>query len=479
MTRNYLIAMLALLLVLEGCADARNIRPAGKLIDPNTLQSGQTLAAVPDGPGLWPRDDWWRSFGDPQLDTLIDEAIANSPSLETAQARIAQARAASLLAGSALGPDVSAALKSSRQRLSEHGFFPAPFAGSKFTQTDLSLDLTYELDFWGRNRDLFRAAIDAQRAAEVEAYASRLLLAAGILKSYLQLDRAYALREVTQATLQQRQHLLDLTRMRVNAGIETQVELRQSSAAVPQTRGELIRLDEQIRLLENQLAALAGQGPDRGLVLTRPKLDFLQGVPLPTVIPADLLGRRPNVVAQRWRIESLGKEVKAARADFYPNINLTATVGFEALSLGKLLEGGSHTYAAGPAVRLPIFNAGRLRGRLQARAAEYDLAVADYNSAVVDAMREVADQLAILSAIDGERIAADQSLGALQGAFDLALLRYQSGLTNYLNVLIAEGQVLELRRLKVDIETRRLDASVSLIRALGGGFVPDSAPSAS
>jgi NodT family efflux transporter outer membrane factor (OMF) lipoprotein len=225
-------------------------------------------------------------------------------------------------------------------------------------------------------------------------------------------------------------------------------------------------------VLQHQLAALAGQGPDRGLNLVRPQLHAAQAVALPTVVPANLVGRRPDIVAQRWRVEATGQDIHAAQAAFYPDINLAASLGFESLGLDKLLDFGSHTYNAGPALRLPIFGGGRLRAQLRANDASFDLAVADYNKTVIGALQEVADVLATLASIEKERDAADRAVTALQGAYDIAVLRYRAGLSNYLVVLIAEGQVLQQKQLKADIEARKLDASISLIRALGGGFEP-------
>ncbi len=457
-------------LMLTGCVGHSHIKPQGKLIDSASLASTRTFAESTVDADAWPKQQWWKALGDAQLDELIAEAADKSPSLAAAQARIEQARALAETRGAVLVPDISGNFKAGRQRLSENGFFPPPFGGSKFTQYDLTVDLKYEFDLWGQNSALLKSALNAERAAEVDLYAARLLLIADIVKSYVQLDRAYALREIAQATLEQRKQLLDLTQKRVTAGLDTQLDLKQSDAALPQSEGDILRLDQQIKVLQHQLAALAGQGPDRGSSLARPHLHAGQVAVLPTVVPANLVGRRPDVVAQRWRVEANAEDIHAAQAAFYPDINLAASLGFESLGLDHLLDLGSHTYNVGPALRLPIFGGGRLRAQLRANDASFDLAVADYNKTVVGALQEVADVLAALASVEQERDAADRAVIALQGAYDIAVLRYRAGLSNYLVVLIAEGQVLQQKQLRADIEARKLDASISLIRALGGGF---------
>lgn len=456
--------------LLGACVSHGDLKPGGKLLDPAQLQSTTTFSAAAPDTGVWPTAEWWQMLGDSQLDTLMKEAFGQNPSLAVAQARIEQARALAESRGSDLKPGVEGSFKVSRQRLSENGFFPPPFAGSKFTQYDLGVDVGYEFDFWGRNRSALRAALDSQRVAEVDRYAARLALAVDIVKSYIQLDRAYALRDVAQATLDQRKSLRELTQKRVNAGLDTQLELRQSEAALPQSEGELLRLNEQIDQLHHQLAALAGQGPDRGQQLVRPQIDATQVAHLPSEVPADLVGRRPDVVAQRWRVEAAHQDIKSSESAFYPNINLAATIRLESLAIGKLFDYASHDYNVGPAVRLPIFDGGRLRAQLRGSNASYDLAVADYNSTVIGALQQVADALTTLSSIEAERSAADRAIGALQGAYEISIVRYRAGLSNYLNVLIAEGLVLQQKQLKADIEARRLDASINLIHALGGGF---------
>jgi NodT family efflux transporter outer membrane factor (OMF) lipoprotein len=193
---------------------------------------------------------------------------------------------------------------------------------------------------------------------------------------------------------------------------------------------------------------------------------------LAPVIPADLLGRRADIAAARWRVEASSSDVANAKTQFYPNINLVAFAGFSSIGLGNLLNSGSQQWGVGPAVRLPIFEAGRLRANLRGKTADLDAAVESYNAAVIDAVRDVADQVASSQAIVRQQLEQRAAQDAAESAYDIAVQRYKAGLGNYLNVLTAETSVLAQRRLAVDLAGRALDTQVALIRALGGGYAP-------
>jgi NodT family efflux transporter outer membrane factor (OMF) lipoprotein len=195
-----------------------------------------------------------------------------------------------------------------------------------------------------------------------------------------------------------------------------------------------------------------------------------RAVALPTQIPADLIGRRPDMVAARWSVEAARKQIDVAKAEFYPNVNLIGLVGLQSIGLSHFFSAGSVLAGYGPAVSLPIFEGGRLRSELAGRNADYDIAVEQYNQALADALREVVDQLAAFRSIDVQKSEVELGLRTAQQAYDLAALRYQEGLGNYLQVLSAEAQVLEQKSLRADLTAREIDVSVNLTRALGGGF---------
>jgi NodT family efflux transporter outer membrane factor (OMF) lipoprotein len=462
-------AAAAAAMLLAACASTGGLAPKSAQLDPASLEAGKTLANAAVSSAQWPAADWWKRFGDPQLDALVDEALAGNPSMGAARARLDRASAFAVAAGAPLTPHVSAGADLNRQRYSATGIFPPPIGGSYYTQTELALQFSYEIDFWGKNRAAYDAALGQARAAEVDAFAAKLLLSAAVAHAYAQLGHAFDQLDLAQATLTQRQAIFDLTRQRLAAGLDTKVELKQAEASIPAARQRIAQIEEQIALARNQLAALAGKGPDRGLAIERPRAES-RPVALPSALPADLIGRRPDVVAQRWRVEAAQRDVDSAKAQFYPNVNLAALVGVQTVSYGKLLSPDSRIPLADAALQLPIFDGGRLRGNLGARDADYDVAVEQYNQTVLDAVHEVVDRLASLRSVDTQSTEAVEGLSSAEEAYAVAVARYRAGLGNFLQVLAAETQVLDQRNVKADLRYRELDLSIDLIRALGGGF---------
>lgn len=462
--------LLPLIVVLAACASPGGLAPQGKAIDPASLTATQSLAAPS---GEWPADAWWSRYGDPQLDRLVSAALHDSPTLALARARLERARAQAGMVASNDGLQVSANAEGAQQRLSENYIFPPGVAGSYTSLNRVALDFSLELDFWGRNRAALDAAVGQARAAEAEAAGARLLLASAVTRAYLQFDRLHHLHAVADATLMQREKLQELVRLRQKAGLETKAEVQQAMGSIAAARAERGALDAQIVLVRNQLAALTGQGPDATLTLSPPTLHD-SAATLPGALPADLLGRRPDVAAQRWRVEASARDSDAARAGFYPNVNLNAFVGLQSLGLGNLFESGSRVLGVGPAFHLPVFDSGRLRANLAGRHADQDAAVAQYNATLVDALRDVADQLASWRGADAEGRDQQAALARYEEAWRLTEVRYKAGLASYTAVLAAETPLLAQRRLTAELRTRRLEASAGLARAIGGGYTPNT-----
>ncbi len=461
-------------LTLGGCANFNDILPLSRLLGQEATVHSASASASDDQSALWPQARWWETFADPQLNALIDEALANSPNLRLAQARVRQAEALAGVSDAARYPALDGNASSTRQRYSENSLIPPPLAGTTQTDNRLALNLTYDLDFWGRHEAEYRAALGEAKASQVDAQAARLLLAANLTRAYVQLDRAYRLQALAEDTRRQREETLKLVAGRVAVGLDSAVELKQAEAAVAAARGDKEAAAEQIALYGHQIAALLGATPDRAASLKSPALGATASAALPATLPADLLGHRPDVVAQRWRVEALTGRIDAAKAQFYPNINLMAFVGTQALGFDHLFDSGSRALGFGPAISLPLFDAGRLRSNLKAKTADYDAGVEQYNLLVREAARDVADQITSLNAIARQQKEQDAALAGFQEAWRLARLRYDKGLTNYLTVLAAEGQWLAQRRIEVDLKTRQLDTRVGLIRALGGGLPLDT-----
>ncbi len=469
-------ARLSLLLIcgqLGACISPEGIHPKSARIDAATLEAQRSLqqpmlAAL--SPADWPATDWWKALGDAQLAALIGEALEGSPAIAVARARIDAARAGVDIASAQLSPTNQLSADITRQRFSSRGPTSSNLSGRTFTNHRLAFELGSELDLWGEKRAQLEAAVGRLHATEAEAHASRLALSIAIARVYVQLAHDHAQRDTARLMLAQRESLLALARERHGSGLDTAIDAKLAESGIPEARIGILQYEHAIDTGKRQIAALLGKGPDRGLAIGAPQLDGLAMAGLPAVLPSQLIGRRPDVVAGRWRIEAAQDEAVAARAAFMPSINLVAHIGLQSLSLPALLRSGSHIFGLGPAVRLPLYGGATLKGTLATRNAEFDLAVEEYNQLVIDALREVLDQASTLQAVENMRRETEQGLASAQQAYHLTVERYRSGLSNRLVVLNAETQLLGFRTRLAELQARRLDASIQLVKALGGGF---------
>ena len=462
-------------LSVTGCMTDRDWH-APRPISPDRLVAERTLADAQINADAWPDDRWWREFGDPQMDALMSEALAGSPSLQVAQARLREAQAVATSASAPRWPNTTVNAETSRQRYSANGLYPAPFAGNYSTDGRVALDFSYDLDFWGHNREVLESARANVRAAQADHAAARLALTVAVARAYFNLDLQFALLDIANASLQQQNAILDLTQQRASRGLENIARVKQSQGNVALTRAGVQYEEASIKVVRAQLGALVGAGPDRGVDLQRPHLTAPQNAQLPSVLPAELLGRRPDIVAQRWRVESATRGVAAAEAAFYPNVNLAAFAGFQAIGLSRLFNGGSAIAGAGPAVSLPIFNRRELRGALQSQQAQYDSSVAQYNQTLIDAVNDVANVVTNWDGLVKEANEARIAEDAARAAYSITKERYRAELDNYLTVLSSENEVFLTQAILAQLFARGLNLSADLVRALGGGYSADTPP---
>jgi NodT family efflux transporter outer membrane factor (OMF) lipoprotein len=423
----------------------------------------------------WPGEGWWTAYGDDQLNALIEEALAQSPDMAQAGARLRKAQAVAGRVRAVGQPSISLNGGVQERKQSYNNGIPPDFVPQGYNDVgQLDLDFNWELDFWGKNRAAIAAATSEQKARAADLAEARLVLSASVAAAYADLATLYADRDVAERALALRSETVDLTQRRKDNGLDTQAELSLAAAGPPAARADLSAIDEQIALTRNRLAALAGAGPDRGLSISRPQIAQLAAVGLPANLAADLIGRRPDITAARWRAEAAAAGIRQAKASFYPNINLAAVVGYQALYLDNLFASGSDFGQAGPAFSLPIFEGGRLRSNLKGAEADRDSAVASYEATVIQALREVADAAASQRALAGRLSDTRAALAASEDAYRVTRLRYEGGLANYQAVLLAEQQVLTQRRSVADLESRGFVLDIALVRALGGGFADKS-----
>lgn len=425
---------------------------------------------------------WWKVFGDDQLNHLIDESLANNPSLNEALVRVRVAHAQAIAAGAATRPGVSLDGDETRQRLSENYIYPPAEAGFGIAGGDvvwmgqLTANLSWDLDFWGHQSNLVHQAKAKVAAAELDNFSARLALSGAIAQSYVELYHAYILADIATQNEKQRETLLKLTKNRVNVGLDTQVELRIAEAALPQAKNARLQAENQRDLAIHNLAALSGHGADIYASIGRPQLAPDATLPMPEELTLDLLSRRPDILAAKVRVDAATAGRAAAKAAFYPDINLKAFVGFQAVGLDKLLKSESLIYGAGPALHLPLFDSQRLKASYFGATAELDGAIASYNDTVLKAIRDVADQLSRNQSLKQQLVHAKQTLDATEAAYKLAEHRYDAGLSSQIAVLNVESNLLNARRDFASLSTQLLITRVTLLLTLGGSFDPTTNP---
>lgn len=354
-------------LLLTACSVHPDL-PADHALAAGDLASQQSLSARRQD--NWPVNRWWQRYGDKQLEQVMEEALADSPSLAVARARLDQARGAARQIGAVQGPDVGLNGSVMEQKLSYNNgndFVPRNWN----TYGSATLNFSYELDFWGKNRALVAAASSGVSAAEAEDADARRLLTSAMAQAYAELAHLYANRDTATTALQIRQQTVALFRERYRNGLETLGSVRQVESLQATAEADLLAVEESIALQGHAIAALMGKGPDRAQRLIRPTLPLDARFGLPKDASANLLGHRPDVTAARWRVEAAASRVGVAETAFYPDVTLTGFIGSQAMGLDKLGNAGSDAGGIGPAIYLPLFSSGRLEGELDTARASY------------------------------------------------------------------------------------------------------------
>jgi NodT family efflux transporter outer membrane factor (OMF) lipoprotein len=454
-------------LALSGCVNYFGIRSDKTIAQPQQFETSQS---IPTEGGQWPTLDWANQFGDPQLPRLIDEALEGSPTIAQAQARIAKASSYIETSRSALFPKVGVSYSWNRELYSANALYPPGYGGVWYSENNVLASASWDLDLWGKNRQRLAQAVSAQRASLADMQQARITLAASVARTYNQLAQLYALRSIAVSEIDNRKTIGSITNGRVAAGLDTNVERQTANGNIASSQANLSQIDGQIETVRYELAALLGKGPDRGLQIAQPVLNPAANLTVPDNVPADLVSRRPDIVAARWQVEAAMHDVKEAKAEFFPDVNLAAGFGFDAFGWGRFLNSTSRQMQFGPAIHLPIFDAGALRSQLKGRYADFDLDVANYNQTLIGAFQDVATQVSSIRSADRQLVDAQRALDASTNAFQLAVIRYKAGLSEQLQVLNADQNRLAAEQTVTNLKSQRLDEQMALIKALGGGF---------
>jgi multidrug efflux system outer membrane protein len=463
--RSSLALGIGIAVALAGCATSET-RPPPALDLP---------VARDDAPAAL--DRWWTYFGDAELTALVEEALANNLDLRAAVARIDIARANLLLAGSFLYPSVDLGVDSSRAQRSEATAFRQgpPFISTTHT---VGLSAAYELDLWGKLRAGRDAAESTLLASRYDAETVRIALAAQVANSYFTLGAADAELALSRRTLETREASVRLQRARHDAGLVSALDVKQAEAARATVAASIPPLRRAVELLQSSLAVLAGRVPRdvytpavrRGL-----ELETYIGAPeVPPGLPSDLLARRPDIRRAEAELLAADYRVSEARARYFPAVVLTGVLGSESATLAKLFSGPAAIWSIAGSLVQPIVGLERIEARVEAEMARRDLAEIGYVQTVQTAFRDVHDALASHAGARDSFIAQEERRVRLAHALALSERRYRAGFTGYLDVLVAQGELLEAERAKLIALRNRQTALVDLYRALGGGWDPDS-----
>jgi len=453
-----------LAVALAGCAQIPHIQPQVTAIAPATLGLAQAEAPI--------AERWWDAFGDPQLDRLIDAGLADNPSLEAALARlrVAQATVSSEHAG--LLPQVGIDAGVTHERFPDHYLIPPPFAGTNQNIATTQAGLSWDLDLFGRQRARVSAATAAVDAAGFDAAAARLAISTAIAQAYIGLARTDQQIVVARGFVATREQSLAYIRARKSSNLASDFDMRTAETLLAQARQAEVRAQQQHDVLIHALAALVGKGADFYGTITPPTLALGTTPVVPDVLPADLIGRRPDLLAGQARISEAEAGRKVARADFLPNVNLQAFTGLAAIGFGQFLTSGATTYGGGAAIHVPIFEGGRLTANYKAATGGLDIAVADYNTSVLGAVRETADALTLVRSADADLAQQNLVVAGLRDTVRLDQVRISSGLGSRLDAIDSGFRLLEAEQALIDLQADALAKRIQLIAALGGGFDP-------
>ena len=451
--------------LLAGCATPGSERPQSKLLEKADVGIPAERAAVPAASRAW-----WTVLGDEQLARLIGSALRDSPDLAAAQARVRRAAQLEAIARGAARPDLSANAHASRERFSGSYIYPPPLGGGWITDTRATLDFDYDFDFWHRHEALISASALRTGAAQAQAEEARLVLSVAVASSYAALQADLETLAIAKQRERTGERLAAIEQERVRRGLAPQSLAEARVAALDGVREDAAGIEGRARLRQNELAALCGRPAEKWQDVAPSHLQLPEALSEPRSLPADFLGRRPDLQAGRYLVEASLQDAAAARAQFYPNVNLAAFFGLQSIGLDQLLQGRSRTFGAGPALHLPLFSQGTLRAELGAHYADYDLAVEAYNRSLLDAVREVADRGAELESAAKRIDAAARSLAALRSSAHASEVRRQRGLSGDTQLLESRAAVLDEERSLAALRSAQFQAAIGLVKAMGGAY---------
>lgn len=415
-----------------------------------------------------PKGEWWKIFGDAQLDQLEAEAATANQELKAAAARFRQARELVNIAQSGLFPHLGLGGSYARQRSSANSAKSVGGPGVTVNDFYIPFDLSYEVDLWGRVRRDLEAGRADQQASLANLENARLSIQSELAADYFTVRALDSEINLLRTNIEVFRRSLRLTQNRHKGGVATELDVSQAETVLKNAEAELPRATLQRLKLQHAVAVLTGKVASSFALAERP-LD-LPAPEVPAGVPSELLERRPDVAGSERRMAAANSRIGVAKAAFYPTVRLNGLAGLESVSAGSLFNASSRLWAVGPSIHIPIFEGGRLRADLRRANAEYEETVATYRQDVLTAFSEVEDNLSAQGLLDAELAAKQDALNAARRTLAIAENRYKAGLVTYLEVATAQNDALARERELARIRGERLVASVALIKSVGGGW---------
>ncbi|HHG8775300.1 TPA: efflux transporter outer membrane subunit [Raoultella planticola] len=456
-------------LLLASCASSSGLNTSNTMLEANSLEAKSTLANIHFSPANWPKRNWWESFNDHQLNTLIQEGLASSPTLQEVNARAAQANASVVASDAARGPTLDASAGITRSRLAKVDD-PMLVGKSYSTLRTASLGVSYGLDLWGGKKAAWEAALGAAKAAEVDKQAAELTLTANIARAWVNLNLAWELQDLAQENAVRIHKIASIQNQYYHGGLTPMYQYKQAVANDKDAQAQLLAAQQNVTEAGIKLSTLMGQGPDRWRTLHRTKLSIAPKAELPSTIPAELLGHRPDIVAARWRVESAKKQIASVKTEFYPNINLVAEAGSRNLLGDAFFAAPSRFFNIGPTLSLPIFDGGQRRADLASSDADWDLAVAHYNSLVVSSLGDISISITQVQTLQQQIAQAEASDELIRSAWNDIGQQFKVGIRPWMDVLSVQSQLIESEQTIVKLKAEMMNQSIALVEQLGGGF---------
>ena len=469
--KKSVLSGLPLLIALAGCAPSHDIGAPAKQQVPASNVSMELPAAVQHG---WPQSNWWQDYHDAQLNSLMSRALANAPDMQIADQRIKLAEAQARMSQADLGPELDFGADVERQKMSAEGLM-GPFAtdsdgntGPWYTNGTFGLTAGWDLDLWGKNRALVQARIGEVKAQLAERAQTRELLSSSVARLYWQWQTEAAIQEVLQQIKNEQNNIVTVDTALLEHGITNSAEGAENDINVSKTDEQLADVAGNMKEIEARLMALTNS-QSQSLHLRKTALPAVASK-MPTTLGYELLARRPDLQEAHWYIEASLSEIDAAKAAFYPDINLMAFLQQDALHLSDLFRHSAQQMGVTAGLTLPIFDSGRLNANLDIASAQSNLSIAKYNKAVVDAVNQVAKTASQVETLMAKNQQQAQVEKDVQRVVNLAQQRKNAGIISGAKVSVAKLPALQERIGAIRLHGQWVDASIQLTSALGGGY---------